>query len=178
MRTQTWSSYSSYFSLPLQLETKASFVWIPTRPGSRCRERIRCETQIMTIIKITHSTRGFGANIHSFYQSSSCSLIYPTVSTHLHITHLPIHPPHTYSPPINSPPTPLPSTYPPTYPSTYPPIYPSSIHPFFQPPFSPSVYSTTPPYTHTPINLPSVHLNSFIPPYIYPFINNYSSSIL
>lgn len=147
MRTQTWSSYSSYFSLPLQLETKASFVWIPTRPGSRCRERIRCETQIMTIIKITHSTRGFGANIQflskfllfthlpnhlhtsAYYPPTYPSTPYlfstdqfPTHSSTIHLpTHLPIHLP-----------THLPIIHPPILPATFLPIcllHYTSIHP-------------------------------------------------
>lgn len=169
MRTQTWGSYSSYFFLPLRLEAKASFMWIPMEPGSRFRERIRHETQITTMIKTTHNSRGFGANIHSFYESPSSPLIYPPISINLPITHLPNYPPHTYSPPINSPPTPLPIHLP----IIHPPILPATFAPICL-----LLYTSIHPYTHTPINLPSVHLNSFIPPCIYPFINNCSSSSL
>lgn len=125
LRPQTWDVRGSYFSLPFWLEAKASFTWIPSGPGSRCRERMRLKSlqrsrspQLSCLWRLanTHCVNQFLRVFHLFthlsaypsspvYHSSAClsihrAIIYqwvPHPLLYLPIHHIPIHHPSTRS---------------------------------------------------------------------------------
>lgn len=169
LRPQTWDVRGSYFSLPFWLEAKASFTWIPSGPGSRCRERMRLKSlqrsrspQLSCLWRLanTHSVNQFLGVYHLFthlsaYPSSPVIthlLVYPSTelsSTNEFPTHSSTYPFTIYLSIIHQPV--LPSTYLPiclliyasiysyTHKSTQYPSHPST-HPFICPSICPSTH--------------------------------------